>query len=385
MKNKSLNSIILVLTVFSLATSCQKSPDAKPRVEKPTQGNGSGKPESANSTEIDFSKDLGFFKADHTELPEKVRLAADSVFELRVLSASTDNSIKVLNLKTESAEIEKIKNMEATGDDLIEKKVIVAQIERCEKDETLIEQCPLSIEIRKSTGFLLNSGKELWATAHSIERFLSMRTKYEGHTLEKQLVDKIPLRVFIFNRNGEMVFNPFVETMTLKQLPKKTKAAERNQKFYAEDSDYVVLDLSKSIGQPLKKHTTPPKSNDSVFVVGFPACTGCDASQYSESDQLDFTDRKPKENSSGFGIFISSGRWANSENAIKQLEMTAEAASIYNLNQMVFYSADSQSGMSGSPVVNSQGEVLAIHAGGKSMKKGDVHYRVSRGVAPDKW
>lgn len=53
---------------------------------------------------------------------------------------------------------------------------------------------------------------------------------------------------------------------------------------------------------------------------------------------------------------------------------------MWQLDKMLFYSADSQVGNSGRPILNKNGEVIGIHAGGLTKYFNDSIQRVSRGV-----
>lgn len=99
-------------------------------------------------------------------------------------------------------------------------------------------------------------------------------------------------------------------------------------------------------------------------------------------DKIDFESRSPNRDSDGTGLKVTMGTLLSRESAQAFFQMTDETMNKWNVSEMLFYTADSQYGNSGGPILNELAEVVGIHAGGKSKKSSGKFERVSRGVVP---
>lgn len=148
--------------------------------------------------------------------------------------------------------------------------------------------------------------------------------------------------------------DPFLEPITLEKAPRETYVARMRRNFYAEDSDYVTLRLSKSLGKPLHFAAARPVVGQRVFVLG----------------------------SDGKGLKVSFGRVVPHAGLTNFFGMNAGSLHFWELQSMVFSSADSQHGQSGGPVLNEAGEVVSVHGGGRTRRKNGVVVRISRASGP---
>lgn len=328
----------------------------------------------------------GFFDIKSVEVPASVKAAGKSVFILKTIAASDERVLKVIDVSNGQAKDlkEKIKNLNSETFDETDKIVLEKQIESCEEKKEIEDQknCIVSFEIAKSTAFLAVDGKTLWTNAHSLKRFMNYVEKYGNISKKDQLKNKQRVAAFIFDQNNQLVFDPYKNVAKIATIPVETAVAKSRSEYFAEDSDYLSLSLDKKIGAPLKIATQALGEAGKVYVLGYPICTGCDSSSFASVDKVDFTDRSPLKNSDGKGLKVTMGSVLSQQAALDFFQMTIETMQKWNTSKMLFYSADSQYGNSGGPILNEAAEVVGIHAGGKSKVSSGKFERVSRGVVP---
>ena len=341
------------------------------------------------SESLETSSDLlnkGFFEIGASEVPEKIRKAGKSVFILKTIAASDERVLKVVDVsKGQGQDLkQKIKNLDSDSFDETDKIVLEKQIESCEERKEVEDQknCIVSFEIAKSTAFLAVNGKTLWTNAHSLKRYMNYIEKNGNISKKDQLQNKQRVAAFIFDQNNQLIFNPYKNIAKIDTVPVESNVAKSRGEYFAEDSDYISLLLDKSIGVPLKIAKQNVTESNSVYVVGYPTCTGCDSSSFASVDKIDFESRSPNKNSDGKGLKVTMGTVLSRQSAQTFFQMTDESMNRWNVSEMLFYTADSQYGNSGGPILNESAEVVGIHAGGKSKKSSGKFERVSRGVVP---
>lgn len=343
---------------------------------------------TGESAPLDLTGGLGFYSLGATVAPPFVKEAAKSVFALRIAVASdlrAFRQVDVSNGKGQQVK-EQIKAIKPSGGfDELDKLIVIKEIEACEgyQDPENMKVCPLFLTNLHATGFLAGDGSTLWTNAHVVEPFLNTMEKLGGPSKQEQLKAKEQILVFAFDSNQNLVLNPFLNAVTISTVPRVSTAAIMRNSFYAEDSDYMSLSLARPLGAPLRIASKNAIPGDKIFVVGGPFCTACDISEISGgADPVDFMDRSPKQNSDGIGLKLTSGVVGDIQNLLPFFQLNPAFSTIWDLKHILFMSADGVEGNSGSPVLNANGEVVAIFAGGKTRVVEGKLQHVSRAVIP---
>jgi S1-C subfamily serine protease len=335
---------------------------------------------SESSDQTPMAGGIGFYNLSNVNVPEAVRTAAESVFEIKLVAGVSADHLKTVNLTGENADgTETLKKIEALPDfSGQEKMVLSALLTECVEKKA--DSCVLDTGIVSGSGFLLNAGNMLVTSAHVIEHFVK-EAKKKSISEEKILGGEVSLRIFLF-KNGQLVFGSPEDKAVISTRPVKSKAAKGN--FYGEDTDMVTILLSKSIGAALKARAAKPVGGEKIFVLGYPTCTGCEVRNLKD-EKLDYADRGDGLNSEGGVLKVSTGPIVEFADAAKMLSVSEEDASLFDPNQLIFFEADSQHGSSGGPVLSESGEVIAAIAGGKSSDRSGKLRRLSRGVRSLNW
>lgn len=325
----------------------------------------------------------GFYPLTSPNIPVQVQQAADSVFEIFVLDAQAK---KVINLKTDRESFEqKISNAHLNSQI---KSILHYQINFC-LEHNIIENCDIYTDTAQGSGFLLQDGKTLWTNFHVVDEFVTSLAQlfHRPKWIAKLTLKNQNLPIFVFDNNGNLVFvaakdadratvsiKPFKGAMTI-GLPYEE---------FDESSDFVQIQLSRAIGRPLPVAESghEAKLGDKIFIIGYPTGTG----PYTEADSNDqqLTDlhaRWPFPDAPGGLIRVSSGEVLPIEMLLTQNQPTAEQIQIwkkqstlgFDMNgpdyyQMIASNADTIFGCSGGPILNGDGQVVGMNAGGKTKR-----------------
>lgn len=327
-----------------------------------------------------FTTQLGFKRLSDPATPDFLKKAARSVFEIRTLSAESPNDLTQLDLTDP-----KLKNVEAKIDanqdwDDKEKLIIKKQIQACRRNGSE-KECVVFFTIEKSTGFLAGyDGSMLWTNAHVVERFLKLRATLAKRSVPQQLKAEPRVAIFLFDLNGHLVFDSFDNVANVVVYTDEiSRVAQARGDWYAEDSDFVGIKLDHPIGLPLKIGAKATFGQN-LYRPGFPGCTGC-ASNPNQVNPMLNQPRGQGKDSSGQGPYWTSGETPSNERLMSFIGIPG-IENYFKMDQMVFFSADSQVGFSGGPILNESGEAVGVFSGSLPRKYGNEMVVLSRGVRP---
>jgi hypothetical protein len=335
---------------------------------------------SSAFADVQLPTELGFQKLESSSTPAAVKKTADSVFEVRLVYEADPNKIVVMDLTDPKFKDIDQKVDAVTKLDANEKTVIKNQIQRCRRDG-IDKQCPVFFTMEKATAFLVGGdGSYLLTNAHVVNGFLKMVSALQNKSVLELLKSQQRILIYLFDQSGKLIFDPYLNQANVIKYGEPSQLAIMQSSWYAEDSDYAVLKLSKVIGQPLKVAKSF-KAGEVVYHTGFAACTGCDSAPNTTDAELN-RDRSPKPNSTGVGYYWTAGNLQSAATA--RAFINADwYLNLARLNDMLFFNADAQVGMSGGPILNQAGEVVGVFAGSKQKVNPDGSMSVlSRGVRP---
>jgi hypothetical protein len=333
----------------------------------------------------DLNTQLGFKALKSSSTPPFLNSVSQSVFEVLVPSAPSPEDVLFFNLN--SPEFEQFKNrMASLPESAISKQeriVVEKQIENCRREKQE-KQCGLFLTIEKATAFLAGGdGSYLLTNAHVVNRFLHMAAKTENKTVLDYLKVPRSVPIFLFDRSGNLVVDPYtMPPVLIKFGTPSLMAFIGGSGWYGDDSDYVVLQFTTPIGRPLTIANTVT-IGESLYHLGFASCTGCGEAHNTTDPELN-RDRKDSGNSDGKTLYWTApGPLVSLDQAISILKAPAKFFEGSHKDNWIFFRSDSQVGMSGGPIVNTKGEVVGVYAGSKPIIKNDGSMSVlSRGVRP---
>lgn len=321
----------------------------------------------------------GFYNPTDPSMPDRLKAASRSVFEIRTAffeDFETQSDITVADVSSMStADIDAaVLRMKLDKKD---SQIIKAFIDNCKTEEQKAN-CPIPLKTNSGSSFITGSGNTLWTNAHVVEKMINTKAVTNEKSVNDVLHSKDTMPVFIFNQDGEMIFNGLNETLSFKAVPIETRMTKLGGSFYSVDSDYVALELPRALGTPLQ--IAKNVNSTGVAVIGYPYCTGC--TPQDNQDPLDYASRYPYPDAGDCLEKVTSGSLLSAETWGQLAQVNFEIVQNLNRSTFIGHTADSQHGMSGGPILNANGEVVGIHAGGKTVQTAKGLNRYSRGVRP---
>jgi len=332
----------------------------------------------------------GFFPVNTADVPVAVQKASDSIFEVYLVNAA---SKKVYNLFTELKDLRT--KIEAAHVRPQVRKIIEFQIQYC-LIERIFEGCDIYFDTVQATAFLIGDGQTLWTNYHAVENFVESlgelfhRPKWIANlTIASQ---NLPLSVF--DQKGNLVFSATKArgraTLTVKPFSHSSTFSNIDGS-YNPSSDFIQIKISSPIGKPLKVAAHDATVGEPVFLLGYPIGTGKFVEEGIDPKE-DFVSRAPAPDSDGQGIKLMRGHILPIEDLV-QVEQYRDTIkwksdsrvgildSALDYYQLIASDSDTTHGASGCPMLNFDGEVIGMNAGGGVIiEDGKVQRILQRGI-----
>jgi hypothetical protein len=332
----------------------------------------------------------GFFPVD--EAPAPVKKAADSIFEIYFLNVA---SKKTFHLFTELGDLRA--KIEAAHVRPQIKKIFEFQIQYCLINK-IWDDCDIYFDTAQATGFLVGDRQTLWTNHHAVEDFIESLAQVSHHSkwVTNFSIERQNLPLFVFDQKGNLVFSA-TKARGRATLTVQPFAADPKLTFFPDShnqsSDFISIKLSSPIGQPIQVAKADAKVGDSVFMLGYPIGTGKFIEENVDAKHAaELVSRAPAPDSDGQGLKLMKGRlipiedlvqvekyrdtvWWQARSSMRVFEREL------NYFQLIASDCDTVFGASGSAMVNLDGELIGMNAGGETIaENGKVVRVVQRGI-----
>jgi Trypsin-like peptidase domain len=314
----------------------------------------------STSAAPDLSADLGFYSPADSKVPAAIRPASKSVFRLVTLGQIVKDKFFIADVTNGGGQryIETFRTLNTVGP--FDRAIVISQLNFClqklpvEKQKT----CLVNFNTTLGSGFLLNDGRTLWTAMHTVGTSLFYFEQLTHVNEDQQLEQKGPLFVYVFDQNDRLLVDPTTDGVNVDLIPERIGSAPRVP--VTERNDFMRIRLSKNIGSPLKLANATIPIGSLTYPVGYPACTGCERSNKLELQpeaRAQFLDRSPKPNAYG-GLVVTIGKIVQVSGLSDFLGL--DIFNAIDKERILWTTADGVQGLSGGPVLNQNGEVVAI-------------------------
>lgn len=289
--------------------------------------------------EIQWQPGLGFHDPKSEQAPEGIRHAADSIFQIIAVTKWAKLSLDSIEKSVSSDEFRILPSYIQSIDHYM--------LGRCREKHGV--DCYYPVNLARGTGFLAgdSAGKRLWTNAHVA--IPAIRAVYSDIKGFDEAVSKrnVTVPIFVFDRNHKLVGTVVNLNATYIDGPKESEISGAHFQF-----DYVELQLDRSLGTPIPIAKQPYVAPSTpLYAVGFPTCTQC-----GDTDDNAFP-RKVYGESNGVDQYLSLGVDLKPSEELIGLLYKERAPLMQHVR---LTNADAAEGMSGSPVLNANGEVVDI-------------------------
>ncbi|MBK7845421.1 MAG: trypsin-like peptidase domain-containing protein [Bdellovibrionales bacterium] len=246
----------------------------------------------------------------------------------------------------------------------------IRELEICLREK--FQECRLFDSYRNSSIVLIEDGTKAFGAAHVIQQeifsILSSIPRLRLETNEgMEQLRQIQLLAFIYDSQGNLVGTPenlavHVDNInrgdiaSLKKYVQRTESSLEEGKLFPPHLDLVTLKIDRALGPGINISTSPPIPGEDMWQFGFPRKTsGWKFFGGLDSDGNSFYCSRGK--SLDFSQSIS-----NDSLSLKNLSLDEDEMNLMKKN-VIFISASGEHGMSGGPLLNAKGELIAIHSG----------------------
>ncbi len=306
----------------------------------------------------------GFQGPDSKDCSATAHLARQSTFRI-ILPTADQISIKQAfgqdtpELRANLVATLKSRNLPAPSADDVNR----WQIERCLQDKT--EDCFFSKTYTSATMVLIGDGRQALTAFHNIKLLLSetiaqgSQQGFSNLTISQSL-NRSALPLFVYNDQGKLIASPNDLTAQLQEITaEQVEVAARNlaSNDYHSAFDRVSLKFSRSLGTGVKIASKLPKPGETVRLFGYPAATA---------------DRKKNgaNDSNGQSFYCTVGTVLSPDEVARRIhfnlsKLSAIEEMLYR-QETIFATNDAVGGNSGGPLLNSEGELVAVLSRGNN-------------------
>jgi hypothetical protein len=337
----------------------------------------------------DTQESRGFYRPSDPKVPQAIRKATKSVFEIYSLAPipQATLNLRVLDAKyvNDQLRLHFEEDMKAgllpANPKILE--IRLDQVKQCRAHKQL-EACEIHAVLSQGSGFLMGDGHSLWTAYHNIEALTSGIAEKNSLKVWEvfESLEKVNLPIYVFDSKGGLVFSTLFESnahVVVKPFDHHG-LRDKEDASYRTSSDFAKINLSKPLGPPLVLAKQKSKPGDPTYLAGYPSATGPGRwMKEDDSERLLFS-RAPAPDSDGLGLRVSIGE---SLSRIEGLNRKSKSDDTYDasdvewmisraisqskidfddLLQILYATNDTVHGSSGGPLLNARGEVLALSA-----------------------
>lgn len=289
--------------------------------------------------------DVGFLSVSDPSIPPAVRESAKSVYFLSGLTSSFEGAKLQVKLN-DGAYLNSIQAPEKFWQKL--------QFDACSISGAKV--CTIFDRQLKGTAFVFKSQNTVATNFHNVREQVSTEYRLspasESHELRLRRIAKMPVTIGLVAPDEEPLLHSSEATLRLdfatgnKSMMVAGELLENAVELRL--LDYVEIVAPTRLGIPLKPAKKAPKIGDTLYLVGYPRKT---------TDRAEFG----KQDSNGNSQYIAVGKQISMQNFEANSGQHLDPLRRRDYTEhLLFTSMDCEAGFSGGPILNAEGEVVAI-------------------------
>ena len=287
---------------------------------------------------------IGLFSADSTLLPAAVRKAARSVYRIVLPGGRLVDAAELFKVSTYKDIPRQFADAQDHSNSALARRTLIKlQLDRCLARH--LAKCQMFNGMSAGTAFLTGDGGDLRTALHVVHDFVvASRTAF----------GEIDLPLVLFDELGQVIWDTATHRATMAAVSDHAIFTSVTSEPGGDTSqvDQVLIRLDQRIGQPIPIAAQAARTNDLVFLAGYPAAT-TDRARWRSREGTDAALRLTRGHVLGTGEIIDRLKRQGFETN------DAQAADL-TLNQIATTCA-SLHGFSGGPVLNVRGEVVGVN------------------------
>lgn len=295
---------------------------------------------------------MGFYSLDVEDIPQAVKDSAKSVFKIAVPAGKRVPVQQIFGEQSLEDMMTKLQNMPISESvTAIDKAIFAVQIYDCIQQKTVA--CQVFQGVSTGTAFVTGDGQDLRTAFHVVEDL----AKFDDH--EKRLNPRrsaTPINILLVNSDGQAVRSPADLGAIFKSVPSRALRndlyKDRKDHRVQFNDDQVLIRLRVPVATPIPIAKVSSKPGDIAFIAGVPHQTQ-DRRAFRLPDSDGMTVRASKGTILGTSELSTRLRQSGLDVDKKFLEES--------LLNAVALTADGAPGLSGGPILNTRGEIIAIY------------------------